>query len=136
LTVKEKGTKTEPWILKTPPGTSEFKAYRDETANPPAVVVWVGKTELKYQLRCLDDLYKMLKVKGDWMPLGSADEQKPAEEGTVEAWGRSTENPVGGWYGIKKGLRGRFANYIPPILEAMGKAEVEHNPRNNRMRAL
>ncbi len=107
-----------------------------KTANPPAVVVWVGKTELKYQLRCLDDLYKMLKAKRDWMPLGSVDEQKPAEEGTVEAWGRSPENPVGGWYGMKKGLRGRFANYIPPILEAMGKAEVEHNPRNNRMRAI
>jgi hypothetical protein len=96
----------------------------------------VGKTELKYQLRCLDDLHKMLKEKGDWMPLGSTDEQKPAAEGTVEACGRSPKNPVGGWYGIKKGLHGRFANYIPPILEALGMAEVEHNPNNNRMRAL
>jgi len=136
LTIKQKGTKDNPWILKTPPGTSEFKAYRDDAADPPVIVVWVGKTELKYQLRALDDLHKMLKAKGDWMPLGSADEQKPAEEGTVEAWGRSQKNPVGGWYGIKKGLRGRFANYIPPILEALGLAEVEHNPRNNRMRAL
>ncbi len=136
LTVKQKGTKDDPWILKTPPGTSEFKAYKDETSNPPVVVVWVGKTELKYQLRALDDLHKMLKAKGDWIPLGSADEQKPAEEGTVEAWGRSSKNPIGGWYGIKKGLRGRFANYVPPILEALGLAEVEHNPRNNRMRAL
>jgi hypothetical protein len=136
LTIKQKGTKDDPWILKTPPGTSEFKAYKDEVADPPAIVVWVGKTELKYQLRALDDLHKMLKAKGDWMPLGSADEQKPAEEGTVEAWGRSQKNPVGGWYGIKKGLRGRFGNYIPPILEALGLAEVEHNPRNNRMRAL
>jgi len=136
LTIKQKGTKDNPWILKTPPGTSEFKAYRDDAADPPVIVVWVGKTELKYQLRALDDLHKMLKAKGDWMPLGSADEQKPAEEGTVEAWGRSQKNPVGGWYGIKKGLRGRFGNYIPPILEALGLAEVEHNPRNNRMRAL
>jgi len=123
-------------VLKTPSGTSEYTAYKDETANPPAVVVQVGKTELRYQLRCLNDLHKMLKARGDWMPLGIADEQKPAEEGTVEAWGRSAKNPVGGWYGIKKGLRGRFANYIPPILEALGLAEVEHNPRNNRMRAL
>jgi hypothetical protein len=136
LVTKQKGTKEDPWILKTPSGTSEFKAYRDPTADQPAVVVWVGKTELKYQLRSLDDLHKMLKEKGDWMPLGSADEQKPAAEGTVEAWGRSPKNPVGGWYGIKKGLRGRFANYIPPILEALGLAEVEHNAKNNRMRAL
>ena len=136
LAAKQKGTKDDPWILKTPSGTSEFKAYRDPAADPPAVVVWVGKTELKYQFRCLDDLHKMLKEKGYWMPLGSADEQKPATEGTVEAWGRSPKNPVGGWYGIKKGLRGRFANYIPPILEALGQAEVEHNPKNNRMRAL
>ena len=131
-----KGTKDNPWILRTPGGGSEFKAYRDGAADPPAVVVWVGKTELRYHIRSIDDLHKMLKVKGDWMPLGSADEQKPAENGTVEAWGRSSDNPIGGWYGIKKGLRGRFANYIPPILEALGLAEVEHNARNNRMRAL
>jgi hypothetical protein len=136
LPIKGNGTKDKPWVLKTPSGTSEYTAYKDETANPPAVVVQVGKTELRYQLRCLNDLHKMLKARGDWMPLGIADEQKPAEEGTVEAWGRSAKNPVGGWYGIKKGLRGRFANYIPPILEALGLAEVEHNPRNNRMRAL
>jgi len=136
LPIKQKGTKDDPWILKTPPGTSEFKAYQDPTADAPAIVVWVGKTELKYQLRALDDLHKMLKEKGDWMPLGSADEQKPAIEGTVEAWGRSPKNPVAGWYGIKKGLRGRFANYIPPIMEVLGLAEVEHNPKNNRMRVV
>ena len=132
---KIKGTKENPWILKTTPGTSEYKAYRDETASPPAIVVWVGKTELKYHLRSLDDLHKMLKAKGDWIPLGSADEQKLAAEGTVEAWARSPSNPVSGWYGLKKGLRGRFANYIPPIMETLGLAEVEHNPKNNRMRA-
>ena len=129
------GTKEDPWNLKTPPGTSEFQMYRDEKADPPALVCIVGKTELRYQLRCLDDLQAMLKARGDWMPLGSADEQKPAAEGTVEAWGRSPENPVGGWYGMKKGLRGRFGMYVPPLMEALGLAEVEHNAKNNRMRA-
>ena len=130
------GTPDDPWTLTTPPGTSEFQAYRDEGADPPAVVVQVGKTQLRYHLRCIDDLHTMLKAHGDWMPLGNADEQKPAAEGTVEAWGRSSDNPVGGWYGIKKGMRGRFANYVPPVMEQLGRAEVEHNPRNNRMRAV
>ena len=132
---KGKGTKADPWVLKTPPGTSEFTAYKDETLSPPALVVWVGKTELKYDLRCLEDLQSMLKAHGDWMLLGSTDEQKPATPGTVEAWGRSPKNPVGGWYGLKKGLRGRFAMYVPPVMEALGMAEVEHNPKNNRMRS-
>jgi hypothetical protein len=130
------GTKEAPWNLKTPPGTSEFQMYRDEQTNPPALVCVVGKTELRYQLRCLEDLHAMLKARGDWMPLGSADEQKPAAEGTVEAWGRSADNPVGGWYGLKKGLRGRFGMYVPPLMEVLGLAEVEHNAKNNRMRAL
>lgn len=130
------GTREDPWVLKTPSGSSEYQMYRDETADPPAIVCVVGKTVLGYQLRAIDDLHAMLKEHGDWMTLGSADEQKPAAEGTVEAWGRSSENPVGGWYGLKKGLRGRFAMYMPPLLEALGLAEVEHYPRNNRMRAL
>jgi len=130
------GTENDPWILKTPPGTSEFKMYRDETSDPPALICVVGATRLSYHLRCLEDLHSMLKNHGDWMLLGSADEQKPAAPGTVEAWARSSENPVGGWYGLKKGLRGRFAMYIPPLMEALGLAEVEHNARNNRMRAL
>ena len=130
------GTAQDPWVLTTPPGKSEYLAYRDESADPPAVVVTVGSTALRYRLSCIDDLHAMLTAHGDWMLLGNADEQKPAAEGTVEAWGRSSENPVGGWYGLKKGLRGRFANYIPPILERLGLAEVEHNARNNRMRAL
>ena len=134
--VKGAGTKQNPWVLKTPPGQSEFTAYRDESLDPPALVVWVGKTEVRYQLRCLDDLAKMLKAHGDWMPLGNADEQKPAGAGTVEAWARSPKNPVGGWFGLKKGLRGRFGNYVPPVMEALGLAEVEHNPRNNRIRAI
>src|SRR5689334_23160616 len=92
-----KGTKAEPWLLKTPSLQSHYEAWRDEAAS--ALVVQVGKTELRYQLRCLDDLKAMLTARGDWMPLGSADEQKPAAEGTVEAWGRDPGNPVGGWYG-------------------------------------
>ena len=129
------GTKDDPWVLRTPPGTSEYTMYRDEAADPPALVCVVGSTTLSYQLRCLDDLHAMLREAGDWVPLGSADEQKPAKEGTVEAWGRSESNPVGGWYGLKKGLRGRLAMYVPPLMEALGLAELEHNPRNNRMRA-
>ena len=135
VTVKGSGTKQSPWLLKTPPGTSEFEAYRDDALDPAALIVQVGKTEVRYQLRGLDDLHQMLKQHGDWMPLGSADEQKPAADGTVEAWARSPKNPVGGWYGLKKGLRGRFGMYVPPVMEAMGLAEVEHNPKNNRMRA-
>ena len=136
VNVKGAGTREDPWVLKTPPGSSDYLAFRDETLDPPALVVTVGKTELRYQLRCLDDLHAMLKEHGDWTPLGSADEQKPAADGTVEAWARSESNPVGGWYGLKKGLRGRFANYVPPVMEALGLAEVEHEARNNRMRAL
>lgn len=133
---KGTGTKADPWILTTPSGSSEYEMYRDETADPPALACIVGKTELRYQLRCIEDLHAMLKKHGDWMPLGSADEQKPAAAGTVEEWGRSPKNPVKGWYGMKKGLRGRFGMYLPPLLEALGLAEVEHNPRNNRMRAI
>ena len=129
------GTPGDPWQLKTPPGSSEYSAYRDEEADPPALVAQVGKTQVRYRLRAIDDLHAMLQAHGDWMPLGSADEGKPAAEGTVEAWARADDNPVGGWYGLKKGLRGRFANYVPPVLEELGLAEVEHNPRNNRMRA-
>jgi hypothetical protein len=134
--VKGSGTKASPWELTTPSGSSTYLMYRDEASNPPSIVCIVGKTELRYQLRAIDDLHAMLKKRGDWMPLGSADEQKPAAEGTVEAWGRSPKNPVGGWYGMKKGLRGRFGMYMPPLLEALGLAEVEHNPKNNRMRAI
>jgi hypothetical protein len=134
--VSGSGTPEDPWTLTTPPGGSSFQAHRDETADPPAVVVKVGSTELRYHLRAITDLHEMLKAHGDWMALGNADEQKPAAEGTVEAWGRAPDNPAGGWYGLKRGLRGRFGNYIPPILEALGLAEVEHNARNNRMRAI
>lgn len=133
--VEGSGTPDDPWVLRTPPGKSEFEAYRDPAAEPPALVVQVGATELRYHLRCLEDLHAMLDERGDWMVLGNADEQKRPADDSVEAWGRDPDNPVGGWYGIRKGLRGRFGNYVPPVLEALGLAEVEHNARNNRMRA-
>jgi hypothetical protein len=136
LAYEGSGTRDDPWLLTTPPGKSEFSAYRDPESDPPALVVQVGGTQLRYHLRCIDDLHAMLSERGDWVPLGSADEQKEAEPGTVEAWGRSADNPVGGFYGIKKGLRGRFGNYVPPVMEALGLAEVEHNARNNRIRAV
>ncbi|GMV13825.1 MAG: hypothetical protein HS104_39795 [Polyangiaceae bacterium] len=135
MSSRGQGTKASPWKLKTPPGTAEYEAYRDEAADPPALVVQVGKTQLRYHLRAIEDLAAMLKRHGDWMPLGAADEQKPAAEGTVEAWARASDNPVKGWYGLKKGLRGRFGVYVPPVVEALGLAELEHNPKNNRIRA-
>jgi hypothetical protein len=130
------GTPENPWQLKTPPLSSEYTAYLDTVNDEQVLVVVVGKTVLHYRHRVVEDLHAMLKERGDWVELGSADEQKPAKDGTVEAWGRSPDNPVGGWYGLKKGLRGRVGMYLPPVLEQLGLAEVEHNPRNNRMRAL
>ena len=130
------GTPEDPWALKTPPQTSEYEMWLDTVGDTEVIVCKVGKTILHYDKRCLDDLHAMLTAAGDWVELGSADEQKDAKPGTVEAWGRSADNPVGGWYGRKKGLRGRFAMYVPPLKEELGLAEVEHNPRGNRMRAL
>jgi hypothetical protein len=131
----EKRSKGNPWKLKTPPLSSEYEMYVDEKDGREILVCTVGKTVLHYDYRCLADLHAMLKAHGDWMELGSKDEQKEAKEGTVEYWGRSAENPFGGWYGLKKGLRGRFAMYIPPLMEELGLAELEHNARDNRMRA-
>lgn len=130
------GTPNDPWRLTTPPGRSGFEAWREPDAAPPALVVQVGSTQLRYHLACLEDLHRMLADHGDWVPLGNADEQKEAKPGTVEAWGRSADNPVGGWYGFKKGLRGRFASYVPPVMEVLGLAEVQHNAKDNAMRAL
>lgn len=130
------GTKADPWLLKTAPGSSEYSMWRDEEADPPALVCQVGSTTLSYRLGAIDDLAAWLREQGDWVPLGAADEQKPAAEGSVEAWGRSETNPVGGWYGLRKGYRGRFGMYLPPLLEALGLAELTHDARNNRMRAL
>ena len=130
------GTADDPWKLKTPSQTSEYLAWRDESEQPAKLVVQVGSTKLAYQARCIDDLHAMLKKHKDWMALGTADEGKPVAEGTVEAWARSESNPVKGYYGLRKGYRGRFANYVPPVLELLGLAEVEHGARNNRMRAI
>ncbi len=129
------GEKDDPWILKTPPQTSDFQAWRDPAADPPALIVQVGTTRLSYQLRGVDDLVAMLEARGDWVELGNADEGKPVKDGTVEAWARAQDNPVGGYYGLRKGYRGRFANYVTPVLELLGLVELEHGPRNNRVRA-
>lgn len=129
------GTKNDPWVLKTAPGTSEYTMYKDEGADPPALVCQVGSTTLRYHLRAIEDLHAWLMRQGDWVPLGAADEKKPAAEGTVEEWGRSADNPAGGWYGLRKGYRGRFGMYLPPLLEALGLAELTHEARNNQVRA-
>ena len=125
------GTQDDPWQLVTAPGSSEYEMY----IEGDELVCKVGSTTLKYQKRAIEDLEAWLTEQGDWVPLGGADENKPAPDGSVEAWGRSESNPVGGWYGLRKGYRGRFANYVPPVLEELGLAEVEHNARGNRMRA-
>ena len=130
------GTEDDPWTLTTAPGTSAYTMYRDEAADPPALVCRVGTTTLRYHLRAIEDLAAYLRERGDWVDLGAADEQKPAKEGTVEAWGRAEDNPVGGWYGLRKGYRGRFGMYLPPLLEELGLVELEHAPRNNRVRAI
>jgi len=131
----EKGTKQDPWKLKTPANTSEYEMYKDEKDGKEVIVCVVGKTTLLYNFACVKDLHAMLKVHGNWMELGSADEQKPAKDGTVEAWGRSDENPLGGWYGLKKGLRGRFGMYVPPLMEKLGLAELTHDAKGNKMKA-
>jgi hypothetical protein len=130
------GTAQDPWELHTPPGSSRYEMYRDARDGVDVIVCTVGTTVLLYDARCIHDAADMLKGRGDWMDLGSADEQKPAKDGTFEAWGRSESNPLGGWYGLKKGLRGRFGMYVPPLLEHLGLVELEHNPRNNRVRAI
>jgi hypothetical protein len=130
------GTQQDPWILTTPPGSSDYTMYRDEDADPPALECQVGSTTLRYHLRAVEDLHAWLSTQPGWVPLGAADEKKSAAEGTVEAWGRSADNPVGGWYGLRSGYRGRFGMYLPPLLEALGLAELTHDPRNNRMRAI
>jgi hypothetical protein len=131
----EKGTKDSPWKLKTPPQTSDYIMYMDQKDGQEVIVCVVGKTTLLYQAQCLKDLHDMLKKHDDWMELGAADEQKPAKEGTVEAWGRSPQNPVKGWYGLKKGLRGRFGMYVPPLMEKLGLAELTHEAKGNKMKA-
>lgn len=130
------GSKEHPWQLKTAPGSSSYTTHKDELADPPALVCQVGSTTLRYHLRAIEDLHTWLVAQGDWVDLGAADEKKPAPAGTVEAWGRSPDNPIGGWYGLRKGYRGRFGMYLPPLLEALGLAELTHDPRNNRVRGI
>lgn len=132
----EKRSKDNPWKLKTPPQTADYEMYIDEKDGAEIIVCTVGTTVLHYDYRAIADLHAMLKVHGDWMELGSKDEKQETKPGTVEDWARSADNPIGGWYGLKKGFRGRFGMYMPPLMEALGLAEVEHNPRNNRMRAI
>jgi hypothetical protein len=133
---KGTGTKDDPWQLTTAPGSSEYTMYKDESAEPPALVCQVGSTTLKYRLAAIEDLHAWLKGQGDWVDLGAADEKKPAADGTVEAFGRAADNPVGGWYGLRNGYRGRFGMYLPPLLESLGLAELTHEARNNKVRAL
>ena len=130
------GTKDDPWQLTTAPGSSSYEMYADPSADPPTLVCQVGSTQLKYHLSAIEDLHAWLVEQGDWVDLGATDEQKPAKDGTVEAWGRSESNPVGGWYGLRKGYRGRFGMYLPPLLEALGKVELTHDARNNKVRAV
>ena len=133
---QENGTKENPWKLQTPPLSSEYTMYKDTRDGKDILVCTVGSTVLFYDYRCLNDLHSMLKEHGDWIELGSADEQKEAKEGTVEAWGRSERNPVGGWYGLKKGLRGRFGMYVPPLMEKLGLAELTHDAKGNKIKAI
>ena len=130
------GTKDDPWELRTPPGSSAYTMYRDVEADPPALVCQVGSTTLRYHLRAVEDLHAWLREQGDWVDLGAADENKEATPGTVEAWGRSSDNPDGGWYGLRKGYRGRFGMYLPPLLEELGLAELTHEKRNNTVRGI
>lgn len=130
------GTASDPWRLKTAPLSSEYTIHRDDESDPALLVCQVGSTKLTYLARAVDDLHAELLRRGDWVALGAADEKKEAAPDTVEAWGRSADNPVGGWFGQRKGYRGRFGMYVPPLLEALGLVELEHNPRNNRVRAL
>ena len=130
------GTPDDPWHLKTPPQSSAYQAWKDESRDPPALVVQVGKTQLSYDLRGLEELHAMLTTHADRMLLGNADEGKPVKDGTVEAWARDTDNPRGGCYGLRKGYRGRFANYVPPVLELLGLVELDHKSRSGSVKAL
>ncbi|MEQ9188843.1 MAG: hypothetical protein RLP15_14005 [Cryomorphaceae bacterium] len=133
---KEKiGTKDKPLSLKTPPLSSDYTMHVEEKNGADILVCTVGKTVLHYDIRCLEDLHQMLNEKGDWVELGSKDEKQETKEGTVEHWARSSDNPIGGWYGLKKNFRGRVGMYIPPLMEALGLAEVTHEKRGNAMKA-
>ena len=135
MTAAGSGTEADPWVLTTPPGKSEFEAWRDEQSDPPSLVVQVGTTQLRYQLRCIDDLHAMLKDQGDWVPLGNADEQKAAAGRHGRGLGPLGRQPGRRLVRDEEGPARPVRHYVPPVLEVLGLAEVEHNARNNRMRA-
>jgi hypothetical protein len=128
------GTRRRPWKLKAADDGAPFQAWRDPAGSPPAIVVRSGATEIRFHLRCLNDLHEMLKERGDWMPLGAAGERATASSDSVEAWARSSGNPVRGWYGLTPGLRGRFGAFVPPIMQALELVEVD--PEGRRVRAI
>ena len=130
------GSKESPLALKTPPQTSEYTMHVEEKDGEEILVCTVGTTKLHYHMRSIEDLHAMLSRHGDWMELGSKDEKQETKEGTVEHWARSANNPISGWYGLKKNFRGRFGMYMPPLLEVLGLAEVTHEKRGNKMRAI
>jgi hypothetical protein len=130
------GTRDDPWQLTTAPGSSDYTMYLDDGVDVALLVCQVGSTRLTYDARAIEDLHAWLLAQGDWVPLGAADEKKPAADGTVEAFGRDPANPVGGWYGQRNGYRGRFGMYLPPLLEHLGLAELTHEPRSNSMRGI
>ncbi len=130
------GTERDPWQLATAPGSSRYTMWRDDDADPPTLVCQVGTTRLTYRAQAVEDLHRWLTAQGDWVPLGAADENKDAAQGTVEAFGRADDNPVGGWYGLRKGYRGRFGMYLPPLLELLGLVDLTHDARGNRVRAV
>ena len=109
--------------------------HRDEGSDPPVLVCQVGSTRLTHHLRAAAELHAWLREQRGWVPLGAADERRPAAPGTVEERGRAADNPVGGRYGRRTGYRGRFGMYLPPLLEELGPAELTHDARNNRVRA-
>jgi hypothetical protein len=130
------GTRDEPWELTTAPGSARYTMYADSAAHPPVLVCQVGTTTLRYHLSAVEDLHAWLVEQGDWVDLGAADEKKEPPAGSVESWGRSADNPVAGWYGLRHGYRGRFGMYLPPLLESLGRAELTHQPRGNKVRAI
>jgi hypothetical protein len=131
----EKRTKDNPWKLKTPPGTAEYTMHIEEKDGKEVLVCTVGKTVLLYDIRCITDLHTMLKKHGDWMDLGGADEQKPAKEGTVEAWGRSEKNPCERLVRFEEGIAWPLRCVPAAVDGSAGLAEVTHEAKGNRMRA-
>ena len=130
------GTKDDPWQLKTPPLTSEYEMYLDERDGNDGDRVRRRQDDAALRRprdrRPARDARAARRLDGARAAPTSRSRRRRARS---RRGARRRDNPVGGWYGLKKGLRGRFGMYMPPLLEELGLAEVEHNPRNNRMRA-